>query len=276
MPSSLVIRVKRFLWTYCRPLLQITRRIRTARRHEQEKLMSPRMKSIEQALIERHGLIVNGGPFRGMRYMAESHGSALAPKLVGSYEAEVSGMIEEYCARAGASLRSPVTVVDIGCDEGYYAVGLALRLPSARIYAFDINPQAQQDCQKMAVLNNVQERVFIEGECTWERLEKLLQPEDLLICDCEGCEFYLLDPAKTPALKRAPMIVELHDSEYLDRNITPTLVARFQSTHHIELVTAQRRREDWPAVQFLQDPERRLAVNEGRSLGQQWALLRPK
>jgi len=271
MPPDLAIRIKRFLWTYCRPLFQLSRRIRTAQRERRENLLSPRIKAVEQAIIGRYGMIVNGGPFQGMRYLPESGGSALAPKLVGSYEAEISAMIEEYCTHDRA-----VTVVDVGCDEGYYAVGMAFRLPLARVYAFDINPQAQSDCRKMAVLNNVQDRVFIEGECTAARLEQLLHPEDLLICDCEGCEVFLLDPAKTPALKQVRMIVELHDSEYLDRNITPTLVARFQATHTIQLVTAQPRQPDWPAIQFLSAAERQIAVDERRTLGQQYACFRPK
>ncbi len=109
-----------------------------------------------------------------------------------------------------------MNVVDIGCDEGYYAVGMAMRLPRARVYAFDINSQAQHDCAQMAVLNNVQDRVVIGGECTWEGLQQLLKPGDLVICDCEGCEAALMDPAKAPALARAFLIVELHDSEYLE------------------------------------------------------------
>src|SRR6202012_121812 len=145
--------------SYCKPVFLVVRHFRRARREKQDLVISGKMKKIEGALVERHGLVVNGGPFQGMKYLPESHGSALAPKLVGSYEAEISAMIEEYCARGGAA-----NVVDIGCDEGYYAVGMALRLPLAKVYAFDIDSRAQRDCAQMAALNNVQDRVVIGGE----------------------------------------------------------------------------------------------------------------
>ena len=271
MSGNRVLVLKRFLWSYCKPVFLVIRHFRRSRREKQDRMTSRKMKQIESALVERHGLVVNGGPFEGMKYLPESHGSALAPKLVGSYEAEISAMIGEYCARGGA-----VNIVDIGCDEGYYAVGMAVRLPQARVYAFDIDSRAQRDCAQMAVLNNVQDRVVVGGECTWEGLQQLIRPGDLVICDCEGCEAALMDPAKAPALAHAFLIVELHDSEYLELNITPTLVARFQSTHNIELVNAVKRQGEWPAVQFLDPENRRLAVDEGRTLGQQYALLRPK
>lgn len=271
MPGNRVLEVKRFLWSYCRPVFLVVRHFRRRRREKHDLVISRKMKQIEAALVERHGSVVNGGPFQGMKYLSQSHGSALAPKLIGSYEAEISAMIEEYCAQA-----EDAVVVDIGCDEGYYAVGMALRLPRARVYAFDINSRAQNDCARMAALNGVQDRVIVGGECTWELLEQLLRPRDLVICDCEGCEAALMDPEKARALANVFLIVELHDSEYLEMNITPTLISRFRSTHDIELVDATKRVGEWPAVQFLNPEDRRLAVDEGRTLGQQYALMRPK
>jgi hypothetical protein len=37
-------------------------------------------------------------------------------------------------------------IINVGCAEGYCAVGMARLLPPGRIYAFDINPQAQDIC----------------------------------------------------------------------------------------------------------------------------------
>jgi hypothetical protein len=39
--------------------------------------------------------------------------------------------------------------------EGYYAVGFALRMPDAIVYAFDIDPTAQHYCANLAKLNCV-------------------------------------------------------------------------------------------------------------------------
>ena len=58
-------------------------------------------------------LTVANGPFKGMRYAAaQSVGSALLPKLLGSYESELHGALEEMF------VRKYTTVVDIGCAEG--------------------------------------------------------------------------------------------------------------------------------------------------------------
>src|SRR5271166_5203781 len=70
---------------------------------------------------------VQAGPFRGMRYIDQSHSSSLIPKWLGLYERELHDCIEEAIA-------SPFqTVLDIGAAEGYYAVGLALRMHDARV-----------------------------------------------------------------------------------------------------------------------------------------------
>jgi len=270
--SALIINTKRFLWTYCRPGFQVVRRWRKASHNRYDVWKSAQMGGILKAFVDHHGLVIQGGPFRGMKYTSDSMGSALMPKLVGSYEAEVQADLENYCRQAGA-----VNIVDIGCDEGYYAVGMARKLPSARVYAFDISTQAQQMCRQMAIMNGVEDKVIIGGECTPQVLNDLLRPGDLLICDCEGCEFSIVNPDLAPALKNVHMIVELHDSDYLELNITPTLIKRFEASHEIEIVTGSTRRAaEWPAVRFLKSDQQRLAIDEGRTLGQQWALMRPR
>ena len=106
-------------------------------------------------------LTVRHGPFAGMRYpAAESVGSALFPKLLGSYEQELHPWVERLCHNHYTE------VVDVGCAEGYYAVGLALRLPGARVYAFDVSPHAMRRCADMARLNGVLDRVTIGGGVT--------------------------------------------------------------------------------------------------------------
>src|SRR5687767_13183612 len=78
---------------------------------------------------------VRHGVFAGMHYPAmEAAGSAIFPKLAGCYEAELRSLMEQI-------VRTPyTTVVDVGCAEGYYAVGLALRMPQVNVLAFDMDP----------------------------------------------------------------------------------------------------------------------------------------
>ena len=90
-------------------------------------------------------LIVRHGPFKGMKYSSmDSFGRALFPKLIGSYEREIQHIIEEACRQEYTE------VINVGCAEGYYAIGFAIRIPTVKIYAYDANQDAVHVCQKMA------------------------------------------------------------------------------------------------------------------------------
>jgi hypothetical protein len=260
--------IKRFLWQYAPPLFYLARFVRTGLHERREQQLRGHLAAIQGAFTTRHGLVVQGGPFRGMRYVSRSHGSALLPKLVGAYEAELHGVVRTALARPYA------TVIDIGCAEGYYAVGLALRLPGAVTYAFDIAAAAQERCRELAGLNGVSDRVVVAGECTPRRLQELLRPPALVVCDCEGAEVELLDPEQAPALRGADLLVELHDDARLDVDVTATVLCRFRDSHDLTLVELQERQPArYPALDFLAPGAQRLALHEDRLPGQQWAFL---
>ena len=77
-------------------------------------------------------------------------------------------------------------IVDIGCAEGYYAVGLALRMPGTRIFAFDINEKAQAACRNLATLNGVSDRVTVGG--LFSGADFADYGGSCVICDIEGAE----------------------------------------------------------------------------------------
>ena len=113
-------------------------------------------------------LTVAGGPFQGLHYPhRRSVGSALLPKLLGSYESELHAALEQLLTQEHE------TVLDIGCAEGYYAVGLGLRLSKAEIYAFDTNPRGGEACAEMARLNGIDGRVHIGELCDEKVLRSL-------------------------------------------------------------------------------------------------------
>src|SRR4051812_16408166 len=86
---------------------------------------------------------VISGPFRTMRLPIEyTMTNQLAPMLLGVYEAELQPWVE-----AAINRRHDV-IVNVGAAEGYYAVGLAMRVPQAISYAYDTDPAAQQRCRQ--------------------------------------------------------------------------------------------------------------------------------
>src|SRR5438477_2625799 len=165
------------------------------------------------------------GPFAGMRYVSNAIGSAYIPKLLGIYERELAGVVEEVCQR-GAGL-----IVDIGAAEGYYAVGLALRNPQARVIAFEAEEAGRAALREMAILNGVIARLEIRNRCGPPDLQSVLSggQNPIIVCDVEGDEECLLDPVSVPALRDAFILAEMHD--FIQPGISNAIRSRFVSTH---------------------------------------------
>jgi hypothetical protein len=219
--------------------------------------------------LDLTSLEVRGGPFQGMTYLPESSGSVLGPKLLGTYEAEIAPWLDEVIAS------DVQLVVDVGCAEGYYAVGLARALPQAQVYAYDADPEARRLVADLAGRNQVADRLQVRG---WLGHAEIAQhsrdvPGDkLLFVDIEGGEDALLDPQACPALRDWRIIVELH--EPASPGVTYRLLDRFARSHVIDLVAAV---PDAERARFLTDGDEvpAAAVAEGRATPQLWARMRP-
>lgn len=224
---------------------------------------------IAVALAAQHGYRVMNGPFAGLNYTHKSAGSALAPKLVGSYERELHPIWQQILGK------SYDLVVDIGCAEGYYAVGLAKQLPGApRVVAFDLDYEARLLCRELSIKNGVSNRVEVLGECDIESLKSVVKGRALVVCDCEGAEVDLLQPDKVEALRQADILVELHD--FLRADVTPTLTARFAATHEIQLIDSAKPDPSlYSELGILSAEQRKIAIEE-RAEPMQWAWMTPK
>jgi hypothetical protein len=238
-----------------------------ANRHARHVLQRDGIPALTQRFVQAHGLVVQAGPFQGMQYLSDSVGSVFIPKLMGCYEEELHGHFLQ------ALQHGHDVIVDVGCAEGYYSVGLALRSPATtQVFAFDTDATARQSCAQLATINQLSARVHVGAFCDAAALQRVLQGRALVVCDCEGYELELLDPTQVPALQQADIIVELHD--LLRPGITPSLMARFGSSHDIELVSARTRQPDhYPALLVLDAPSRARAVSEYRGGPQQWAVM---
>jgi hypothetical protein len=199
----------------------------------------------EEAARTQHALnltrseIIHGS-FKGMRYVTKSKGSPIAPKLLGTYEKELFPIWDEVFRRHYS------TLINIGAGEGYYAVGLARRMPELRVIAFEAAADSRELIAELARLNSV-DRVTIMGSCDVAALALALGDgkATLLICDVEGSENDLLRPSLLGALRNVDILVESHD--YLRPGITAELVRRFEPTHRIRLVpSCPRALDDWP------------------------------
>jgi len=176
-------------------------------------------------------LTVRHGPFKGMKYpVSESMGSTLFPKLIGSYERELHPIIEAICRTACTD------VVNIGCGEGYYSVGLAMRLSSANVLAFDVDERAVELCRKMAELNHVGQRVTASSSlCDPDTLCAIPHTGKLLVVsDCEGYERALFTEQVVAHLASHDVLIETHD--FVDIEISARIRERFQRTHDVHQI----------------------------------------
>jgi hypothetical protein len=210
------------------------------------------------------------GPFVGMQTISRAYCSAMLPKTLGTYEREIAAAVETIC-QAGCDV-----IVDIGAAEGYYAVGMALRNPRARIVAFELASAARYDLKRLAQRNGVSGRIELCGECTSPALGESLAGAErpAVICDCEGAEDRLLDPDLVPELRQALILVETHEGMFA--GINDRLRERFAPTHLIEAIPSQPRNvEDLPADAHLAPAEAEAALSENRAWAE-WFFLVPK
>ena len=222
-----------------------------------------------RVLADSLGRRVLNGPFGGMELTPQtSWAGHQMPYILGSYEEELRGVIEEMIDR------SPTLVVDIGSAEGYYAIGFARSLPKATVYAIDSDALARQVCEENAQRNSVAASVRVRDAIGVDELNDILSEDATVLCDCEGCELELLKPEVATRLRTAFIVVELHD--FIDISISSTIVERFGPTHEIEIIDVQRRNpRNYPMLP-LADFE--WAVNEYRPIEphpMQWAVCRP-
>ncbi|CAN5773790.1 hypothetical protein BH11VER1_BH11VER1_10810 [soil metagenome] len=222
-------------------------------------------------------LRVKNGPFQGMSYpSAMSAGSALFPKLLGSYERELHPLIENICTK------SYNLIIDIGCAEGYYAVGFARRLRKAQILAYDIECRARELCATMATLNGVSDRVTIKAECSPLELASLSLPAcSLIICDCEGYEMTLFSPEIAALMTKVDFLIEVHD--FIDIEISAAIRKRFEATHEIAVIQSvddlqkpYHKDYAYPELISFNAASRRILLAEYRPSIMEWFFMTPR
>lgn len=226
---------------------------------------------LQNTVLAQTGTVVWQGPLKGMDFLRQSAEGCHVAKLLGCYEQPLQPHIE-----AAIQAAYPV-VLNIGCAEGYYAVGMARRMADTKVMAYDLDPNARQVCAALAATNGVADRVQV-GE--------LFRPTDfaawagrkvLVLCDIEGAEKDLLDPVAAPALAGMDLIVESHEA--LLRGITQTLIDRFAPTHEITVVhdDGQRQLDAAPPwFASLAHLDQLLAAWEWRSGPTPWLVMRAR
>ncbi len=245
--------------------LAVRRRLRVSR------FSAPRR--ARAALWRRTGGRVAAGPLKGLRLAGDVPDDCFGAALLGAYECETHEWLEEQVGKGWPH------VVNIGSSEGYYSVGLALRLPGATVHAFEMDAALREVGDEAARRNGVR-NVVSHGTATPSVLAALPIERALVLSDCEGAEQELIDPASVPWMMHSALLVELHDVPA--PGIEDTLRRRFARTHDISIAT-QRPRDaaEWARKTQVSLDDARILLAElrpqdGVHVDSSWMLLTPR
>lgn len=228
-----------------------------------------RSQVLANTLRAHSGSQVLAGPFRGMHYDLTPAEGALATRLLGCYEASLAPILETVIARGYPQ------VIDIGCAEGYYAVGLARRMPATQVLARDTDPKAQEKVLALARANGVADRVQVGGVMDHAGLDLCHAARTFVLCDIEGAEEDLLDPKAAPGLLAADILVEVH--EQARPGLLARLTDRFAATHRITRLDRQLDPGMLPPwAEELNDLDRLLLLWEWRAGPTPWLWMERK
>lgn len=240
--------------------------------HQLKNTADARRRELLGFMFEQTKGLVQTGPFQGMTIVPFfSWGDGDSPaKLLGIYEDELHGVVQDAVAA------NPDLVVNVGCAEGYYSVGIGRLLPNAKSLAVDIVPAAVDICSKNFEVNGLKnyECLLRPTNAVWldQTISKSTKP--FIVMDCEGAELELLDPVQAPALSTATILVECHDC--VQAGITDTLTERFSSTHKV--VRVEQKFKDPYQFEFLKqlsDCDKWALVHEGRPSAMTWLYMTP-
>ena len=240
-----------------------------ARRYERKLRWREGVTSGAERLAAGADPVVQAGPFAGLTYPVGrlADVDAPVPKLLGVYEQEIAWVFERSIAR------NVSTFIDVGCADGYYAVGMACASSVTTTFAYDVSSSARELCAQTAIASGVERRVRIGKRFCIDELRSL--PTDaLLLCDIEGGEVELLDVPMATALATYVVVVEVHEDsrpEASDR-----LKQAFARTHDALTVPQQPRSS--PPAQLAEWParERARALSEFRGPRLHWIVFEPK
>src|SRR6185312_11284308 len=84
--------------------------------------------SLANTYLAREGSVIYGGLFEGMKYLERPSQGMLLTRLLGVYEAELHPYFTAF-VEEGLEV-----IIDVGCAEGYYAVGLARLAPDVVVH----------------------------------------------------------------------------------------------------------------------------------------------
>lgn len=229
------------------------------------------MQEIQTILLEP---TVKNGIFKGLKYPNyKSFGSAIYPKILGCYEAELHPVFSKILNTKYSK------IIDIGAAEGYYSVGLA-KFMNTYVIAVDTNSEALKLLLNIANLNNARNLIQVKDSITNSELSEICNNEKcLIISDCEGYESKLFDSKFVASYSLSDLIIETHEN--IELGISKKIQSIFNETHEITIIKSiddieKFNNYNFKELQNLSNEAKLLCLSENRSYIQEWVYLKAK
>jgi hypothetical protein len=240
------------------------------------------MEGYIQTVFQLTNNTVSYGPFKGLKLVNRAvwGNGDMCAKYLGFYEY----VLHEVIQRVIDTTKIDV-IINIGCGDGVYALGLSQKFPDARVVCYDTNPSVYNTLQENAEINGLKVPEFYTS-CSTEHLSKILDEacdkNVFVFSDCEGYEYDIFNPDNIPQLLKNNIhyIIECHD--FSNNQITPVLTARFSNTHAIEIIKEyDRSMDDYNKNEIVQrlgasHHELNVLLNEHRPCHMHWMYVYPK
>ena len=156
--------VNDFMYNLLKLFLFVADRLKASRYNYPNTSQYARLKAGEHKIFAEK--MVCNGPFNCKKFDREAtlSGSTYT-MLSGSFQSEIYPFI--YAARQ----EHYDDVYDVGCADGYYAIGFARSMPGSTIYAFDSDKLAMVKTQKLVAENGCQNNITFSGTFYPENLK---------------------------------------------------------------------------------------------------------
>jgi len=231
-------------------------------------------------LMEITGGIVQHGPLKGYNIgnRATWRAADNSAKLLGLYEQEVCHLLDSLS-------RSRGTLIDLGGADGFYGVGMIATGKYKVSHCYEIESASRENMQSIACDAGVADFVRIYGEATSNFAAELTQrgvdfSDAVVLIDIESREFDVLSSECLHTLRKAHLIVEIHDfmlvggvgvNKYWD------LIERARLIFDVrEIKTGARDLSNIPILSdHWTDTDRWLLCSESRAKLMSWLHLSP-
>jgi hypothetical protein len=232
---------------------------------------------INELVYERFDGKILCGPFMGMRIPKNPTWkyTHVAQMILGIYESPVLNVLQD-----SRFLKREV-FVDIGAADGYYPIGLCYSKRMKKAFAYEIDAKSRSSISASAIMNGVGDSIVIRSEANDQELSKLADEIDMnevvILVDIEGGEFDLLGGEMLSKLKKAVLIIEIHN--WIDDFINKydEFLKKAEAYFNIELLEYDYSKlENLNVLSDFPDDNRFLLLSEGRPCLMHFLLMTPK